>query len=188
MYIELDTSSVLEEVEYTQELGTEIFSIWDTFSTVTLPDLSWVSFQLNEIKVFAQMILSSHLESKSIVFKEIRLEKNKHEVVSLILGKQFGTPQKVTSILHFQTIIDNFHSLVICQGISPMKTHSVVCTMKKGYINLLNRWQSVECKLKIEEPNKNICSKCYLLCRALSEKVLRYLCINYYIIHKHNLK
>lgn len=91
------------------------------------------------------------------------------------MGKQFVVSQNVISVIQLQTIVNDFHSLAICQGIPPIIAHNVVDTMKNGYINVIHRWQSKECKLKIEKPNENICSKCCLLSRALSEKVVRYL-------------
>jgi len=164
-----DTSNVLEELEST------VFSIFETFSKIDLPNSSWVSFDLNEMKILAQMELSSHLEPRPTVVKEIRLYKNHSEVDSLILGKQFAVSQNMISVIQLQTIVDDFHSLAICRGIPPIIAHNVVDTMKNGYINVINRWQSKECKLTIEKPNENICSKCCLLSRALSEKVVRYL-------------
>lgn len=47
-----------------------------------------------------------------------------------------------------------------------MSTRLLLCILKqKGYINIINRWQSVECNLKIKEPYNNMCSKCCLLSR-----------------------
>lgn len=36
---------------------------------------------------------------------------------------------------------------------------------QKGYINIINRWQSEEYNLKIEEPYNNMCSNCCFLSR-----------------------
>ncbi|KAF0751081.1 Uncharacterized protein FWK35_00013066 [Aphis craccivora] len=85
-------------------------------------------------------------------------------------GKLFETSQKVTSSFQLKTIVYSLYSLVICRGVSPEISYYVVHIMKKGYINILNYWQSVECKFQIEEPNKSICSKCILLSRAQLSK------------------
>lgn len=166
-----DTSNVLEELEST------VFSIFQIFSKIDLHNSSWVSFDLNEMKILAQMELSRHMEPWPTVVKAIRWYKNHSEVVSLILGKQFAVSQNVISVIQLQTIVNDFHSLAICRGIPPIIAHNVVDTMKNGYINVIHRWQNKECKLKIEKTNENICSKCCLLSRALSENVVRYLCL-----------
>jgi len=88
------------------------------------------------------------------------------KLVQFIIGKLFETSQKVTSSFQLKTIVYSLYSLVICRGVSPEISYYVVHIMKKGYINILNYWQSVECKFQIEEPNKSICSKCILLSRA----------------------
>lgn len=67
--VQADTSNVLEELEST------VFSIFETFSKIDLPNSSWVSFDLNAMKILAQMELSSHLEPRPTVVKEIRLYK-----------------------------------------------------------------------------------------------------------------
>jgi len=57
-----------------------IFNVWDTLLTIELPDSSWVSYQINEMKIIAQMEMSSHLEPRSVVVKEVRVMKNYNEI------------------------------------------------------------------------------------------------------------
>lgn len=172
LFIELNTSNV--ELPLKSGVDEVIFSVWDTLLTVDLQDLSWVSFHVNELKIIAQMEFSNHLEARLTVVKEIRVKMNQNEVCSFILGKQFGTPQKIFSILQLKTFIKNFQSLTICCNILPSVYYNNVQTMKKGYINILNCWQSVECKRQIEDSNGNICSNCLLLRISLTSKVSRY--------------
>jgi len=113
-------------------------------------------------------------EPMSVVVKEIRTMKNSNEIITFILGKPFETSQKVTSSFQLKTIVYSLHSVAICRGVSPVISYNAVHNMKKGYINILNCWQSVECVFQIKEPNKSICSKCVLLSRALASKVSRY--------------
>ena len=61
LFIELNTTNISS----TLESGVDeqlIFNVWDTLLTIELPDPSWVSYQINEMKILAYMELSSLLE------------------------------------------------------------------------------------------------------------------------------
>lgn len=94
--------------------------------TIELPDSSWVSYQINEMKILAQMEMSSHLEPKSVVVKEVQAMKNYNEISKFILGKPLETSQKVTSSFQLKTIVYSLHSLAICHGVSPEISYNAV--------------------------------------------------------------
>ncbi|KAF0715349.1 Uncharacterized protein FWK35_00028535, partial [Aphis craccivora] len=114
-----------------------IFNVWDTLLTIEFPDSSWVSYQINEMKIHAQKETSSHLEPRSVVVKEVRVMKNYNEISQFILGKPFESTQKVSKF-QLKTIVYSLYSLAICRGVSPEISYYAVHIMKKGYLNILN--------------------------------------------------
>jgi len=136
LFIDLNTTNITSTLAFgfDEQL---IFNVWDTLLTIEFPDSSWVSYQINEMKIHAQKETSSHLEPRSVVVKEVRVMKNYNEISQFILGKPFESTQKVSKF-QLKTIVYSLYSLAICRGVSPEISYYAVHIMKKGYLNILN--------------------------------------------------
>jgi len=138
-------------------------------------------FKVNDVKCIAQMTLSNHHNPLLTPVREIRTKRTTNEVQCWILNQPSGSPHSISSLEELEILATNFFSVKVCHGVPYDAEINDIKTIKAGFKNCLNRWESTSCearKVKINavDSSASVCSYCNRLQKALLVKAMRYFC------------
>jgi len=148
--------------------------LWDSFDSLVSAMESVSLFKVNDLKCAAEITLSNHRRPILTPVKEIRTSRASNQIQCFILNQEFDEPKTISSskeLIDFATHF--FSSTEFCLGLPYDGLLNDVKTMKRGYKNNLNRWQSTSCSRRINMANGKLCSHCCLLVKALVVKSIR---------------
>lgn len=159
-----------------------VFCVSNELNSLTINDLksicgvNVVALDL-ERRCLVQVISSSHRLPRSVIVKEMRMatDDNNNEITYFCMNEEVGNPQIVTSSNDLINSATEFFSSPTCYGL-PFNSSQFekIKSMRTGFKNILNRWQSSCSTGKIELSQWNWCLQCDKLRKALMIKDIRY--------------
>jgi len=152
------------------------FSIWDEFDVLEMKLTSIAQvfcLHTEGRKCLIQHTDSNHRSPRSLVVKEIQTTKNCNEIKCFFMNEEVCVLQPISSSEQLLNFATEFFSPFSCFGVPFEVQFNDIKAMKKGYKNILNRWQSILCQKKIDT-GWNCCLKCDQLRKALVMKAVRY--------------
>lgn len=118
--------------------------------------------------------MSLHSDPETIIFKEVRILESNNFIQSLIFGKVYASSTCINSLEELKSYLEDFNNINVCHGSSlPAQMFHGIDQINNGYINRINRWQSKNCTVKIDNFGSGICQPCFNLEKALKTRKSR---------------